>query len=127
LALRIRRSGLLRPRRRSAVLLAVEDEDGAEIIDIRQGRAGHDKIAERGKKAVGIIPGERLFDGGATRGGAGDGVRVNNRAGIVLGSVDAVSVAGERIDAAAAAGPASASAVTSAQPRAMKLPLLLVM
>ena len=30
-------------------------------------------------------------------------------------------------DAAAAAGPASASAVTSAQPRAMKLPLLLVM
>src|SRR5436305_1665803 len=104
LALRIRRSGLLRPRRRSAVLLAVEDEDGTEIIDIRQGRAGHLKIAERGKKARGIIPGERLFDGGATRGGAGDRVRVNNRAGIVLGSVDPVSVAGERIDAAAAPG-----------------------
>src|ERR1051325_10145908 len=104
LALRIRRSGLVRARRRSAALLAVEDEDGAEIIDIRQGRAGHDKVAERGKKAVGIIPGKRLFDGDAARGGAVDGVRVNNRARIVLGSVDAVSVAGQRIDAAAAPG-----------------------
>src|ERR1044071_2487644 len=104
LALRIRRSGLLRPRPRFAALLAVEDEDGAEIIDIRQGRAGHDKVAERGKKAVGIIPGKRLFDGDAARGGAVDGVRVNNRARIVLGSVDAVSVAGQRIDAAAAPG-----------------------
>src|SRR5262249_4558070 len=104
LALRMRRNGLLRPRRRSAALPALDDEDSAEVVDIRQGRTGHDEIAERGKKAVGIISGKRLFDPNAARGGAGGGVRVDNRPGIVLGSVDAVRIAGQRVDAAAAGG-----------------------
>ena len=35
-------------------------QDGAEIVDIGQGRPGHDEIAERREKAVAVIVGQRL-------------------------------------------------------------------
>jgi hypothetical protein len=89
---------------RSAGSLCGEDEDGAEVIDIGQGRTGHHEIAEGGEKSVRIVRGQRLFDGDAASRGAGDRVRVDNRPRIVLGSVDAIGVAGERRDALRPAG-----------------------
>src|SRR5438067_8999821 len=95
LALRNRRSGLLRPRPRSLAPSPGEDEDGSEVIDIGQGGAGHHEVAEGSEKTVRIILGQRLLDGDARRCRTNDGVRVDNRPGIIFGSVDAVSVAGE--------------------------------
>src|SRR5712671_3653976 len=104
LALRSRRSGRLRPRLRSVCPLSGEHEDGSEIIDIGQGRAGYDEVAEGGEKPVRIVLGNGLFDGDAPRRRAGEGVWVDNRPGIVFGSVDPVGITGERGDALGAAG-----------------------
>src|ERR1051326_3192516 len=70
LALRSRRIGLFRPYCQRCAVRA-EDEDSAEIIDIGQGRAGHDKITERREKAVRIVARQRFLDGEATPGGPG--------------------------------------------------------
>src|SRR3954452_2054305 len=78
----------LRLRTRSLSSGAREDEDGAKVIDIGQGRAGHDEIACSSEKTIAVISCERFLDCEPLRGGPRDRVRVHDRAGIVLCSVD---------------------------------------
>src|SRR3954452_20820966 len=99
LALRRRRIGWLRPRASSVNRGGGENEDGAEIVDIGQGRTAHDEVAQSCEDAVAVILRKCLFYRDALRGGTGNRIRVDNRPGIVLGSVDAVGIAGERGDA----------------------------
>jgi hypothetical protein len=35
------------------------NEDGPEVINIREGRSGHQKVAERGEKIGGIVVGQK--------------------------------------------------------------------
>src|SRR5262245_8945342 len=70
-------------------------EYDAEIVDVGAGGAGDDEVAQRAEIAVAVVvveEGARLefFPGGALR-----RVGREHRAGIVLGAVDAVGVAGE--------------------------------
>src|SRR5436305_1938990 len=92
------------PTPRDAATSLAEVEDGSEIIDVGQGEAGRHEIAEGSEKSVRVILGHRLFDGDPRRCRTNDGVWVNNRPGIVFGSVDAVSVAGEGGDTLGPAG-----------------------
>jgi hypothetical protein len=61
-ALRRRRMGRFLPRPRSAGDRRREDEDGPEIVDIGQGRAGYYKIPESRKKTVSVILRQLLRD-----------------------------------------------------------------
>src|SRR6478672_9274252 len=88
----------LRLRTRSLSSGAREDEDGAEVIDIGQGRAGHDKIAQYREEAIAVMLRERFVDREPLGSGPRDRVRVHDRPGIVFRAVNPVSVAGQRGD-----------------------------
>ena len=71
------------------------DQHGAEVVDIGHGRAGHEQIADRAEERPRIVVGEHGLgvDPGFCR--ARERIGIDQRAGIVLGPVDAVSVSGE--------------------------------
>src|SRR6266404_1493903 len=91
----------LRRRRKSIILLpvSVENQDRTEIVYVGQCGAGHNEIAESGEESISVISRERLLRRDASRGGACQAVRVDNRSGIVFCSVNAIGVAGERPNA----------------------------
>ena len=74
------------------------DENRAKVVDVRQRRPGHDEIAERGENGIGVVVGEPFPGVEAERGGARERIGRDDRAGIVLAAVDAVGVAGDRVD-----------------------------
>ena len=73
-----------------------EDEDGAEVVDVGQGRAGDDLVAQRLEEAVAVVVGQARLGVDPARGGAGQGVGRDDGAGDLLGPVHAVGVAGQR-------------------------------
>ena len=76
------------------------DQDGAEIVDVGQGRSGDDLVAQRLEEAVAVVVGEaRAWVEPQSRAARARVSGANDRAGVVLGAVDAVGVAGERPDA----------------------------
>src|SRR5689334_15303104 len=79
------------------------DEDRAEVVDVGERRAGDDEVAEPGEEGVSVVPREMGLGVEPGGGGAGETVRLQDGAGIVLGAVDAVGVAGDRRDARPAA------------------------
>src|SRR5437016_3879175 len=72
--------------------------DGAKVVDVGECRPGDDEIAECGKEAVAVIVGEPGFGGDLALGGATQRVGPYDRAGIVLGAVDPVGIAGDRMN-----------------------------
>ena len=75
-------------------------QDRAEVVDVGQRRTGDDQIAEHGEEPVAVVVGKRRL---GVRDRARRRARANpasERAGVVLGAVDAVGVAGERVDTA---------------------------
>ena len=89
------------------------DHDGAEIIDVREGRPGRHKIAERGKKAGRIVVGKKRGRIEAEGAGTGGGVASTRGARGVVGqppppSVPSVSPPGPRYRHAAERRPARA-------------------
>jgi hypothetical protein len=67
--------------------LGCEDQDGAEVVDVGQGRAGDELAAERREEAVPVVVGQACLSVDLARGGAGQGVRRQDGAGDLLGPV----------------------------------------
>ena len=70
-----------------------------EIVDIGAGRARHEQVADRMERRPGVVAGEPGLGVDAGRPHPRDGGAVGEGAGIVLGTVDAVGVGGQRMDA----------------------------
>src|SRR5262249_21683283 len=74
-------------------------QDGAEVIHIGASRPGHDEIAERCKESVTIVVGKSAPRVDSERCAACETVGAEDGAGVVLGAVDAVGIAGDGVDA----------------------------
>src|SRR5437899_7610136 len=74
-------------------------KDRAKIIDVGERRSRDHRIAERFEKSMSVIVGEALARTYILRPRALERVRRDNRAGDLFLSVDAVGVAGNRINA----------------------------
>src|SRR5207253_1324528 len=70
------------------------DQDGADVVDVGERRAGDEQIAEGGEQRVAVVPVQQRAGIEAVRAGAGERVGRDDGAGGVLGAVDAVGVAG---------------------------------
>ena len=79
--------------------LSLVDENGPEVVDVGQGRAGYDLIAERLEESVPIVVGETLLGVDAQRLGARKRVWADDCASDLFGAVDAVGIAGNGVDA----------------------------
>jgi hypothetical protein len=77
----------------------MQHQNGSEVVDVGQRRAGHDQVVQRREKPVSVIVGEARFgiETGAPR--PDQGIGADERAGVVLGAVDSVGVASERVNA----------------------------
>ncbi|CAI8846503.1 hypothetical protein EMIT0P44_290082 [Pseudomonas sp. IT-P44] len=81
------------------IFCALENQDGAEVVDVGAGRLGDDQRVERCEIAVAIVVVEFIAGAQTEGGGAGVAVRGHDRPGIVFGAVDAIGIAGQRVDA----------------------------
>jgi hypothetical protein len=79
--------------------LSLVDENGPEVVDVGQGRAGYDLIAERLEESVPIVVGETLLGVDAQRLGARKRVRADDCASDLFGAVHAVGIAGNGVNA----------------------------
>jgi len=77
-------------------LISSENQNGSEIVDVGQGRAGHDEIAERGEEPVSVIITQRSLCRDAAGDSTCQSVRIDDRPGIVFGSIYTIGVACER-------------------------------
>src|SRR5271166_2838994 len=64
------------------------DQDSAEIVDIRQGRAGDHLIVQRGEEAMSVVVAEPRLRTHPDRRGAGERVWCDDGAGDLLRAVD---------------------------------------
>ena len=78
---------------------AASMHDGAKVVHIGQRRPGHHRVAERLEEAVSVVVVEALARLQALRPRAGQRVGREQRAGDLFLAVDAVGVAGQRVDA----------------------------
>src|SRR6266852_6063366 len=74
------------------------DENGAKIVDVGEGRAGDEEIAERAEEAIAFVVGKQLFGTEAAFRRPRKRVRSDDGSRIVLGTVDAVGIGSERIN-----------------------------
>ena len=73
----------------------MNDEDGAEIVYVGQGRSGDDLVAESFEEAVAVIVGKARLGVDPSLGCAGQCVGSYDGAGDLFGSIDAVGIAGQ--------------------------------
>src|SRR3546814_15962736 len=86
-----------RPNRFFLGRFGVRDQDGAEVVDVGEGGAGDNQVAEPGEKAVAVVVRQQRLGVEAGGGCACTTRRAAKRAGVVLAAVEAVGVAGEGV------------------------------
>src|SRR5687767_3563839 len=75
------------------------DEDGSEVVDVRERRPGDDEVAEGLEEIIGLVAQQKGRRVELQRASALERVREDHRAGGIVGAVDAVRVAGQSGDA----------------------------
>src|SRR5438270_6736243 len=79
--------------------VSLGDQNRPEVVDVGQRRSGHEIVAERFEKSVAVIIRERLLRANSMRESAIERIRRDIRAGDFLQTVDAVRIAGKRVNA----------------------------
>src|SRR5471030_2383177 len=79
------------------IFCALENQDGAEVVDVGAGRLSDDQGIQRLEIAVAIVVVQLVAGAHTAGGGAGVAVRGHDRAGVVFGAVDAIGVAGQGV------------------------------
>ena len=112
--------GMVRPWRHATGRAG--DQDGAEIVDVGEGRSAIISLAQSVEQAVAVVVGKARARVDAECARLGQGVRTHDRAGGGAGAVDAVGVARQRPDHgspfSATARPSRTDAVRRAFPAA---------
>ena len=86
-------------RRRSPRRRIARHEDRAEVVDVGERRPGDHRVAERREEAMAVVVRRGVARADALRPRARQRVGRDDRAGDFLRAVDAVGVAGDRVDA----------------------------
>src|SRR4051812_16635873 len=81
------------------ILLLSRDKNGAEVVHTGERRPGHNEILHGSEQSIGVIVGKQARGIEPARAGTRQRVGAPQRAGIVLGPVDTVGIAGDGEDA----------------------------
>lgn len=83
----------------SACRPPLSDQNGSDVVDVGAGRTGTNQIADPGKETIAVVRGKEGPGIKICRAGPRKGLRRDERAGGIFGSVDTVAVACKRENA----------------------------